>query len=175
MRRLPKKLRIILIAIVVCCGCERLGIRFGAQPLPPPVRVDQGISNLGEAEPPSPAATEELTNDETSRTDITEIIRPYTQWTLAETAADALGRMRHEAVPALVNALSDPNPIVRQRAIKIIARIGPDANTAVPALVERLRDSDKNVRIAAARALGQIGPDGKDAIPALMQALQEDD
>ena len=103
MRRLPKKLRIILIAIVVCCGCERLGIRFGAQPLPPPVRVDQGISNLGEAEPPSPAATEEPTVDETSRTDITEIIRPYTQWTLAETAADALGRMRHEAVPALVN------------------------------------------------------------------------
>lgn len=173
MRRLPKQLRMLLVIIAVCCGCERLGIRLGKQPLPSPIRVDQGVAPSDEPTPSNPPSVE-LATQGSRKTDAAEVISPYTQWTFAETSADALGRMRHEAVPALIEALNDPSPIVRGRAIRIIARIGPDAAEAVPALIERLRDDDETVRIAAARALGQIGPGAKAAIPVLMQGLREE-
>ncbi|MFQ5796574.1 MAG: HEAT repeat domain-containing protein [Candidatus Bipolaricaulia bacterium] len=89
-------------------------------------------------------------------------------------AAEALGRMgpaARDAVPALVEALGDPQSLMRRHAAEALRRIGPDA---VPALIEALMDRDWRVSQAAAWALGEIGPDARDAVLALTEALQDE-
>ena len=44
-----------------------------------------------------------------------------------------------DAVPALIQALSDPDRGVRQAAVKALGRIGPGAQAAVPALSRALK------------------------------------
>ncbi len=100
-------------------------------------------------------------------------ITPHTDWTVDETAADALGRIGAASVPALVECLTDERPELRRRAAQILARIGPDAAIAVPALTQLLHDADPEVQREAARALGQIGPAASPAIPDLLQLFDE--
>jgi HEAT repeat protein len=100
-------------------------------------------------------------------------LRPYTDWSLPETAADALGRIGPAAVPDLVRELASSSPERRWRAARVLGRIGPDAAIAVPELVRLLRDPDERVRLAAARTLGQIGPNAASAVPELIQLLDE--
>lgn len=98
-------------------------------------------------------------------------VRSYHDWDLSETAADALGRIGAPAVPALVQALQSPEPIVRQRAAEVLARIGPEAASAVPYLVRALHDPHEPVQRMAARALGQVGPLASEAVPELLHVL----
>jgi HEAT repeat protein len=101
------------------------------------------------------------------------IAEPYVQvWTVKETAADALGRIGEPAVPALIQALSHPDPEVREQAGRAISLIGPKAAAAVPELVRLLDDESDSVRRQAARALGQIGAAAKAAVPALIKQLE---
>ncbi|MBX7168553.1 MAG: HEAT repeat domain-containing protein [Pirellulales bacterium] len=90
-----------------------------------------------------------------------------------EAASDALGRIGEAAIPALLEALRDPDPLVRAEAVRALARMGPEAEPALDALIAALQDGDKGVRRAAAGAIGQIGPAAKKAIPALVQALRD--
>jgi hypothetical protein len=99
--------------------------------------------------------------------------QPFTEWSLHETAADALARIGAPAVPSLMRSLRGGETLNRVRAAEILARIGPDASPAVPLLVESLRDPDPLVRRGAARALGQIGPAAAEAVPALMELMQD--
>jgi HEAT repeat protein len=81
-----------------------------------------------------------------------------------------LGRIGdRSAVPALVEALKDPETGVRREAAKALGAI-KDAR-AVAALVEALGDRDTNVRLYAAYALGEI-KDPK-AAEALLRALRD--
>jgi HEAT repeat protein len=101
------------------------------------------------------------------------VTEPYIQvWTVKETASDALGRIGEAAVPALIEALSHPDPEVREQAARALALIGPKSTAAVPELVRLLDDESEPVRRQAARALGQIGPAAKSAIPALIKQLE---
>lgn len=77
-----------------------------------------------------------------------------------------------EAIPDLVLALEDQDPVKRKESAQALGCIGKEAATAIPALTQTLGDEKKWVRIAAARALGQIGPE---AIPSLTQALENQD
>lgn len=95
-------------------------------------------------------------------------VQPHTEWTLEQTAGDALGRIGPAAVPYLVQRLHDEPPEARCQIAEILARIGPDASAAVPALMELLRDPNPTVQRTAARALGQIGPAASDAVPTLL-------
>jgi len=92
---------------------------------------------------------------------------------ISETAADSLARIGTQALPVLISALRDPDPIVRGNAAKGLARLGEAAQQAVPALTAALADEDDKVRLAAARALGQIGPAAAPAIPQLSAALRD--
>jgi hypothetical protein len=97
----------------------------------------------------------------------------YEKWDMQETAARSLGRIGPAAVPELILALQDPNPLLRRQAASVLARIGPDAKSAVPALTALLDDPDERVRKTATYALGQIGPAAAEAVPVLMQVIRE--
>ena len=79
------------------------------------------------------------------------------------------------AIPALLNALSDPEPYVRSEAAPALTHIHQQLDVVIPALVKNLSDSDENVRGLTAFALGELGPDGKPAVPALIQLRKDDD
>ena len=89
------------------------------------------------------------------------------------TAASPLFGMGGEgraAVPALAEALDDPDRELRVAAAMALESIGPDAAAAIPALVKALKDREGLVRQRAVIALGSIGPAATDAIPALVEA-----
>jgi hypothetical protein len=94
--------------------------------------------------------------------------------TVGEAAADALARIGTQAVPALIEALHDDKPRVRELAALALARMGPEAESSVPELIVALQDSDLEVQRSAARALGQIGPEANQAIPALLETIHHE-
>jgi len=100
-------------------------------------------------------------------------IKSFDAWSEQEAATDALGRIGAAAVPALLQALQNPDKSVRLKAIDVLARMGAGASDAVPQLIGLLDDPDPAIRKAAARTLGHIGPAAKDAVPALMRTLLE--
>ncbi len=62
-----------------------------------------------------------------------------------------------ETVPALVDAMRDADPMMRQIAVKLLARLGPAANKATPTLRELAdHDPDSRVRQIADEALKKI-------------------
>jgi len=92
-------------------------------------------------------------------------------------AATCLGMIGHDAspvVPALIDALQDPDSRVRAKVATALASIGPGASIAVPALTEMMKDEWWYVRENAATALGKIGSASKPAIPALVILKQHD-
>jgi HEAT repeat protein len=84
----------------------------------------------------------------------------------AETLID-IGRT---AVPALIAALKDGDPMVRWQAAKALGEIGD--SSATPALIAVLNDPQWKVREQTAKALGKIGD--KSAVPAMIAALNND-
>ena len=85
--------------------------------------------------------------------------------TVRRTVAQVLGQIGDSAVPALIKALDDQRPAMRQGAAEALGRIGDTA--AVPALMEALGDQRPVVRQGAAEALGQIGDVRETAAEAL--------
>lgn len=89
----------------------------------------------------------------------------------------ALGLRSHpsaESLPALVQALDDPDPLTARLAADALIAIG---NEAVPALIETLKRTSPEAprllaRLNAARALATIGDTR--AVPALFEALNSD-
>ena len=64
---------------------------------------------------------------------------------------------------ALIRALTDPDPAVREHAADALGHLGtPDADAAAPALLGLVADPEPTVRVAAVAALGQLG-DSADA------------
>jgi cyclophilin family peptidyl-prolyl cis-trans isomerase/HEAT repeat protein len=71
----------------------------------------------------------------------------------------------------LLASISDPQPIVRARAVTALGRIG--RRDSVPALVKTLGDEDSSVRAETAFALGLI--EDPSVVPALSQAIVDAD
>ena len=88
-------------------------------------------------------------------------------------ASDALTALGKAAVPALVRALSNGNPIFLQAVVDTLGRIGP---AAVADLSGALRDAARPdiARGYAAMALAQIADRDRDVVPALVEALADD-
>ncbi|SMO36485.1 HEAT repeat domain-containing protein [Halorubrum cibi] len=86
-------------------------------------------------------------------------------------AANALARLDEpSALPAIVGALSDPDPRVRLRACHACGTFADPR--AIPGLIERL-DDEPRVRRAAANALGAVGTDR--ALDPLIDLLEDPD
>jgi HEAT repeat protein len=84
-----------------------------------------------------------------------------------------LGVDAEEVVPALIEDLNNPRPVVRLAAAETLWRYFGQVETVVPTLVELLKCENAEIRAMAAEALGKIGPDAKSAIPALLDAIQD--
>jgi len=89
-----------------------------------------------------------------------------------------VGRTERDAVPPLIEALADPEPLVRVAAARAMATVLAPGHTGrdrgVPALRRLLVDSSPLVRLQAACTLVLLGHGG-DALPVLIEALREPD
>jgi HEAT repeat protein len=84
---------------------------------------------------------------------------------------ETLGPEAAPAVPALVQAASDPNRFVRWATARALGGIGPMAGpAAVDALARLLTDGDLDVCLASARALEGYDGYAAGAVPALVRA-----
>jgi HEAT repeat protein len=77
---------------------------------------------------------------------------------MAERDKDAIPVLVKEALPALIDALSDKNAETRGEILLAIGALGPEAKSAVAAVGKALKDPEEDVRYAACYALGKIGP-----------------
>ena len=79
----------------------------------------------------------------------------------AARALGLVGEQAKEAIPDLVQALTDPNTQVRTEAIRALEKIGMgniglEGNFAVPALLEALKDNNFRIRRVATKLLKKI-------------------
>ncbi len=147
---------LLLLLAVWPIGCNREPT--GGSVAGPP--TDEDVTNLRakwQTPPRPPAASDTISAD----------------WGVKATVAEVLAQMGEVAVPALIEALRDPDTMVRVQAARSLARMGPTGSDAVPALIEALHDPDDLVREHAARALGQMGPAASEAIPHLIELLKQ--
>ena len=96
--------------------------------------------------------------------DLTTAVRVEREPSVRREVAVTLGRfgkLAKQAVPALTDALSDPNDGVKAAAAEALGRVGPEARTAVPELVKLARAADKPLRLAVTFALGRTDADDK--------------
>ena len=82
-------------------------------------------------------------------------------------------RLGPDALPHLIDALSDDSPDIRRAAVTNIGRLGPKAHDAIPDLSRALRDPNHRVRAAAAPALVAAGANAACAVPLLVNALDD--
>jgi HEAT repeat protein len=88
-------------------------------------------------------------------------------------AAWALVKIGTNALPALINALSNGNSVTRLDTAGAIGWLREAGEPAVPALVECMRDEDSAVRANAISSLQAISKWPDIALPALIAALAD--
>jgi HEAT repeat. len=71
-------------------------------------------------------------------------------------AAATLKKIGPDSVPYLVEAMSDPDAILRERAALLLGHLRAADDGSIEALLEALSDYDEDVRQAARRALALI-------------------
>ena len=89
---------------------------------------------------------------------------------LSFNTSQVLAKIGKSAVPALLEALKDTDPLVRQSAASCLGQIRDDERV-IPALLQALNDPEWIVRDSAALSLGDL--DAVEAVPALIQALSD--
>jgi HEAT repeat protein len=78
------------------------------------------------------------------------------------------------AVPELVSAMGETNPVIRERIICVLHNMGSEGKAALPALYDATRDGNSDVRTAAMLAIGRIGPDANAAVSMLLPLLKSE-
>jgi HEAT repeat protein len=71
-------------------------------------------------------------------------------------AGATLKRIGPDCIPYLIEGMSDPDAILRERAAILLGQLGATDDTAIEALLEALSDFDEDVRAAARRSLEVI-------------------
>ncbi len=89
-----------------------------------------------------------------------------------ESAAGAIGLMGPEALPTLIDMLGHEDRYVRRHAVWAMGKLGPLARPALHDLGRALKDSDPRTASGAAQALGSMGADAAGAVPALAEAMR---
>lgn len=77
-----------------------------------------------------------------------------------------------DAVPALLDIISNAKPEYQVQAIHVLESIKPDADIVIPALREALNDDDSHVRIAASRMIWEFSR-STEGLPILIEGLTD--
>ncbi|MDX1945151.1 MAG: HEAT repeat domain-containing protein, partial [Pirellulaceae bacterium] len=85
----------------------------------------------------------------------------------------AFASLGSRVVPRATELLKDP--LRRERALRILARIGEDSAPAVPELVKLLQDADPKVRTESLFVLAAIGPKAEAAVAPATALLADPD
>jgi HEAT repeat protein len=89
---------------------------------------------------------------------------------------EKLDEAAQPAIPAVIQALADPDPIVRWVAARTLGHVAPlEPDRVVPALARAAADPDLDARIAAITSLESYGPLAAAAVPALVGAVSTGD
>ena len=78
------------------------------------------------------------------------------------------------AVPALIEALKAEEPLVREKAARVLGHFGEKAAPAVPALTAALKDKNLDVRLSAAKGLWHTTKNADTVVGVLVELLKED-
>jgi HEAT repeat protein len=92
-----------------------------------------------------------------------------------EQATRTLAQIGRPAVAGLIEAVKDPEPLVRARALWALGMIGPDALEALAPVGGFLKNQDAGVRWMAAGVLTEMGASAGPAMPLLIKALRDPD
>jgi HEAT repeat protein len=87
--------------------------------------------------------------------------------------ASAFAALGIKIVPRCVELL--PDPARRERALRVLAKLGPQAEPAVPALVALLADESPKVKTEVLFVLGAIGPKAVAAVEPATKLLADKD
>src|SRR5262245_17743312 len=68
-------------------------------------------------------------------------------------ASATLKKIGRASIPLLIEALSDPDPIMRERAAVLLGQLRAEGDEVIEGLFEVLSDFDEDVRVAAREAL----------------------
>ncbi len=103
------------------------------------------------------------------RTDIQADVRKYAAFSLSKIGQDAF-----PAIPALKDALSDAEAIVRVEAAYALFILDSGSLEGLEIIRTELgANADDKVRVNAAWALNEMGIDAHDAVPELIDALKD--
>ena len=146
-----------LIAASLSVWVLATGARFAAAQAP--AGGAAGQAQAAKERDPVPDLAKLLRNDEVE---------------IRRAAARALTRLPNtvSAIPALIEALKDPDPVVRDNAVDALAVQHP--GDVVGPLTRALRDPDANSRRRAADTLARIGRDTESAWPGLIELLKDE-
>jgi HEAT repeat protein len=97
--------------------------------------------------------------------------RPYT----FSTVSCALHYIGTDAIPPLIEALTNYNEHVRTDAATALGSFESQARDAAPALIQCLKDENPRVRSAAAMSLARLGGDTNAVISAMLPCLKDKD
>ncbi len=110
--------------------------------------------------------------------DIIEILRTFSQTgnlVRVFDAEQALQTFGDETVPALIEALKDPDADLRIFALKILEHFEGETEPALPAMIRALADPHRIVRICALEPVAAFGEKAMSAVPILEKWLDSDD
>ncbi|MBM4068222.1 MAG: hypothetical protein FJ271_04675 [Planctomycetes bacterium] len=77
-----------------------------------------------------------------------------------------------QAIPALIEALRAKEIMSREKAARLLGRLGEQAAVATPALTAALRDKNAEFRLAAAKGLWNISKQADVVVPVLIDLLK---
>ena len=78
---------------------------------------------------------------------------------------DDAGELPKDALPALMDAAKNANPVVRETVMKAIGKMGLTAEKAVPTLTAALKDAERSCAKERRGFLAAIGPGAKTCHP----------
>jgi HEAT repeat protein len=87
-------------------------------------------------------------------------------------AEAALRKCGPLAISALVEALTRPNSLYREKIARTLGCLGELAAPAIPALTLTLRDNNSDVRLAVAKSLWNITKNADPSVPVLIDLLE---
>jgi hypothetical protein len=90
-------------------------------------------------------------------------------------ASLALVAIGPEAIPPLMQALTNGDPKIRTVAVITLGGMSFDADGVVPVLIKSLKDEDRSVRFSAALSLGEFPQKSAAIVPALTASLEDKD